>query len=145
MKKLFALSVLIFYIATSLAGCSGRSHIIVGNTRPAISPSEVKIYIHPPKQFEEIAIIEGTSQSSWAATDQGKTDVAMERLKEEAASLGANGILLNYTGNQYAGSVGSGAATGYGSGSSAYGVGSSSAVYIKNTKGMAIYVVEEYP
>ena len=143
MKNLFALSALIFFITTSLVGCSGRSHIIVGNTRPAISPSEVKIYIRPPKQFEEIAIIEGSSHSSWAATDQGKTDVAMERLKEEAASLGANGIILNYSGSQYAGSVSSGSATGYGSGSTAYGVGASTATYIKTTKGMAIYVIEE--
>ena len=42
---------------------------------------------------------------------QGKTNVVMDRLKAEAAKLGANGILLKGVGDQAGGSVGMGYAT----------------------------------
>ena len=38
-------------------------------------------------------------------SQQGKTNKAIERLKEEAAELGANGILLTGAGDQYGGTV----------------------------------------
>jgi hypothetical protein len=42
---------------------------------------------------------------------QGTTNVVMDRLKAEAAKLGANGILLEGVGDQAGGSVGTGYAT----------------------------------
>jgi hypothetical protein len=125
-------------ISLIIVGCSASSHIVVGQTRPPISPSMVKLYSKAPAKYEEIAIIDSSSKSSWAITDQGKVDVAIERLKEEAASLGANGILIQLTGDISTGSVGVGSATAYGN--SAYGYGISSSVLHKVAKGMAIYV-----
>ena len=90
-----------------LAGCA-TSHMMIGNPRPPISPSEVKIYLHPPAQYEEIAVIDTSSKDSWSFTSQGKMDVVVARLKEEAAKLGANGVLLHSEGDQYAGSVSTG-------------------------------------
>lgn len=118
-------------------GCSNSSHIVVGQTRTAISPDQVKLYTKPPANYEEIAIIDASSKSSWAITDQGKIEKAIERLKIEAASLGANGILIGVsgTGDLSTGSVG--VATG-GYGNTAYGV-SGNAMH-KTAKGMAIYV-----
>lgn len=69
---------------------------------------------------------------------QGKTNVVMDRLKAEAAKLGANGILLEGVGDQAGGSVGTGYATA--SGHSAFGFGSASTVYHKKGGGLAIYV-----
>ena len=135
--KLFIYSLVSFMII----GCSASSHIVVGQTRPAISPSMVKLYNKAPEKYDEIAIIDSSSKSSWAVTDQGKVDVAIERLKEEAASLGANGILIQLTGDMSTGSVGVGSATAYGN--SAYGYGISSSVLHKVAKGLAIYVYKE--
>ncbi len=75
-------------------------------------------------------------------TAQGKTDKVVERLKEEAAKLGANGVLLQGIGDQPAGSVGSGFGSATASGNSAFGVGfgSSAAIYAKSGSGLAIYV-----
>jgi hypothetical protein len=72
----------------------------------------------------------------------GKTNAVMERLKNEAAKLGANGILLSGVGDQASGSVGSGFGTATGSGHTAFGVGfgSSATVFQKKGDGMAIYV-----
>lgn len=131
-------SIYIVLIVLGIISCSASSHIILGKTRPPISPEQVKLYSKPPAKYEEIAIVDSSSKSSWAATDQGKTDVAIRRLKEEAASLGANGILIQVTGDVSAGSVGVGTANAYGG--AAYGYGISSSVFYKAAKGMAIYV-----
>ena len=132
-KTIFTLSVVII-----LFGCAASSHVIVGETRAPISPEEVRLYSKPPANHEEIAIVESSSKNSWAVTDQGKTDVAIQRLKEQAASLGANGILINVTGDIATGSVGMGSANTYGN--TTYGSGVSSSVLHKVAKGMAIYV-----
>ena len=122
-----------------IVGCTPSSHIVVGQTREPISPDKVKLYTKPPENYEEIAIVDASSHTSWAVTDQGKIEKAIERLKEEAASLGANGVLIGVsgTGDLSTGSVG--VATG-GYGNTAYGV-SSNAMH-KTAKGMAIYVHE---
>ena len=132
-KSIFALS-----IAIIMAGCASSSHVIVGKTRAPLSPEEVRLYSKPPANYEEIAIVDSSSKNSWAVTDQGKIDVAIQRLKEQAASLGANGILINVTGDIATGSVGVGSANSYGN--TAYGYGISSSVLHKAAKGMAIYV-----
>jgi hypothetical protein len=124
-----------------LAGCVS-SHVLVGTPRPPITPDQVKIYLHPPAKYDEIAVLESSSRASFAMTAQGKTDKVIERLKEEAAKLGANGVLLQGIGDQPAGSVGSGFGSATASGNSAFGVGfgSSAAIYAKSGSGLAIYV-----
>jgi hypothetical protein len=132
MKKLLALILL----TATLAGCA-TSSVVVGTVRPAISPTAVKLYLHPPKKFEEVALLESSSQASFAFTDQGKMDVVIERMKEEAARLGANGILLNGTRNQTVGSIGTGSFSGN------VGFGVSGGLVQKSGNGVAIFVVEE--
>ena len=126
-----------------LAGCAS-SHVMVGNARPPILPSEVHIYLHPPARYEEIAILDSSSRHSFAFTSQGKMDVVIERLKEEAAKLGANGILLQSEGDQYAGTVGTGVGSATASGNTAWGVGTgvSAGVFHKAASGIAIYVAD---
>ena len=137
-------------LATSLAlaalsGCV-TSHIIVGKVRPAISPDQVQLYLHPPSaKYEEVALLDTNSRHSFSFTAQGKTNAVIERLKAEAAKLGANGILLNGVGDQAVGSVstGIGGATGAGNTTVGIGVGSSGTVYVKSGSGVAIYVETE--
>ena len=82
----------------SIFGCTPSSHIVVGQTREPISPDKVKLYTTPPEKYEEVAIVDASSHASWAVTDQGKIEVAIQRIKEEAATLGANGILIGVSG-----------------------------------------------
>jgi len=122
----------------TLSGCAS-SYVLVGQARPPISPDQVHIYLHPPAvKYDEIALLDSSSKGSFSFTDQGKTNTVIERLKEEAAKLGANGILLNGVGDQAAGSVGTGFASG--GAHSAVGFGSSAAVFNKAGSGLAIYV-----
>ncbi len=124
----------------ALTGCASSS-VLVGTKRPPIDPAQVRIYIDPPARFEKVAMLDAGSRNSWAITDQGKTNKVMERLKQEAADLGANGILIGGLGDQQVGSVGSGQAWGYGN--TAYGFGVSSGVFQKKGAGLAIFVFEE--
>lgn len=82
-----------------LSGCA-TSSVVVGKVRPAIAPTEVKIYVRAPAKYEEIALLESSSKSSWAFSEQGKMDAVMLNMKTEAARLGANGVLLSGTGNE---------------------------------------------
>ena len=134
------LTVLFLGVVMATAGCAS-SHILVGKARPPISPEQVKVYLRPPAKYEEIALLEASSKNSLAVTQQGKTNKAIERLREEAAQLGANGILLQGSGTEYGGSVNTGAATA--TGNTAYGTGVSFAVMHKAASGMAIFVYAE--
>src|ERR1700733_11385612 len=80
--------------ALALAGCSTSSHVLLGTPRPPIPPDQVRVYTVPPLHYEQIASINANSSGSLALTGQQNMDKAMERMKVEAAKLGANGILL---------------------------------------------------
>lgn len=117
--------------------------MLVGTARPPISPEQVKIYLHPPAQYEEIAIVDASSRGGAPSfTDQQKMNKTLARLKEQAAELGANGILLEGVGDREAGAVGTSFGTANANGNHAYGTGFgfSGTAFEKTGKGLAIYV-----
>ena len=124
-------------ILALLAGCANSSHIITGQTRPPLSPSQVRLYDRPPAKYEEIGIIEASSRGAFAIGDQAKIDTVIARLKEQAAELGANGVLLESTGTESSGGVVMGTATGT---NPSFGTGIYSAAFHKTGKALAIYV-----
>jgi hypothetical protein len=115
---------------------------MIGPARPPISPDSVRIYSQPPPHDEQIAHLDATSQGSFAITSQQNMDKAISRLKEEAAKLGANGVLLQGVADQQSGSIGTGVGNSSYSGNSAVGVGvgGSFGIYNKAVTGLAIYV-----
>lgn len=130
-------SVITLFLAVFLTGCAS-SHVLVGAARPPIEPEQVRVYLEPPASYETVALLEASNRGALNFTDQGRTNTVIWRLKEEAAALGANGILLQGMGNQYAGSVGSGNA--WVAGNHAYGAGFTAAVMNRTGSGLAIYV-----
>ena len=98
--QLFLLIVLIIN-----QGCYPVSHIIIGEKKTPINAYKVKIYHDFPNEYQKIAMIEASSDfalkdMSIEITDQQKTDKALARLKEEAASLGANGVVIQNLSNK---------------------------------------------
>ena len=82
-----------------LKSCYPVSHIIIGEAQAPINYVDVKVYYDYPDVYEKIAIIEASSDIAFKDfsiefTHQQKTNKALDRLKKEAASLGANGIVL---------------------------------------------------
>jgi hypothetical protein len=128
--------------ALAVAACAPSSHILTGTPRPLIPPSEVKIYSSPPAHFEEIALLDATSKSVLGPGGQKAMDKVIERLKIEAAKLGANGIIIGDIADRQTGSIGSGVGSDSYSRNSAVslGVGGSLGIYKKTGKGTAIYV-----
>jgi hypothetical protein len=130
-------------IASLLLGCAAESHVLIGTQRPAISPDQVRVYLHPPAKYEEVAIVDASSRGGAPSfTDQQKTNKVIERLKEEAASLGANGILLEGVGDEQVGTVGTGFGSATANGNTAHGTGFgiSANAFMKSGKGLAIFV-----
>ncbi|MBL8421816.1 MAG: hypothetical protein JNK92_14425 [Dechloromonas sp.] len=132
-------------VSSILLSACASSAIVVGKIRPAIAPEQVKLYLSPPKKYEEVALLESSSRGSFAVTEQGKMNKVVELLKEEAAKIGANGILLRSSGNESGGSVNVGTGTATAVGGTAYGTGIGTSVGIihKGGTGIAIFVEEE--
>jgi hypothetical protein len=124
------------------AACSTSSHVLVGKARPPVAPESVRVYYSPPPKYEEIATVNASSQGSLALTSQQNMDKAMQRLKAEAARLGANGILLQTVHDTQSSSIGAGGGgASYGPNSATgVGVGGSFALTSKVVQGLAIYV-----
>ena len=85
--------------------CHPVSHIVVGSKRVPISPEDVKVYLDYPESYEKIALVDAGSNFSFKDSVilfawQSKMNKALERLKVEAANLGANGILIVNTDNK---------------------------------------------
>jgi hypothetical protein len=99
--------------------------------------------LHPPaSNNDDIANLSATSRGSFSITTASKMNKVIQRLKNEAAKLGANGILLHGVGDQAGGSVGAGVSTETNSGNSPYGLGfGASAFFLQMSgDGVAIYV-----
>jgi hypothetical protein len=114
-----------------LAGCATGSVIITGNVRPAIDPAGVKIYLEPPSKYETIGIVEASSDVDFSS--QAAQDRVIKELKNQAAKIGANGVLLINVSNQSRGT------TGFYSD----GVFYAGSTEIKTAHGQAIYVIQE--
>jgi hypothetical protein len=135
-------------LALALAACAApSSHILVGAARPPISPTDVKIYLQPPPSFEEVGVLNASADSMFGTGGQTSVDKVIQRLKEEAAKLGANGIILEGMSDQQTGSVGGGSGSASASGNTAVGVGlgGSLGIFKKTGHARAIFVPPEPP
>lgn len=118
-------------LALSLAACAS-SHVLVGQKRAPIPVDQVRVYLEPPARYEQVALLDSTSRGSMALTPQQRTTKAVERLKAEAAKLGANGVLLQGVGSQ--------TTSGVGYVDPGAGIASMSDAIHKTGSGVAIYV-----
>jgi len=140
---------LLLMIFSILVGCTivDGGSIITGMERGPISPDEVRIYRIAPDEYEEIAIVSASAGHDFKK-DSALMESAIQRLKEEAAKVGANGVLLSNIDERDASSTtttyGSASASGS-DGSSVYASGSSVSVDRGDTytriRGLAIYVL----
>lgn len=83
------------FLCLLLASCTimDGGAVVTGNTRAPISPQVVKLYREAPEKFDEIAIVSSSAGHDFRK-NSGLMDSAVERLKEEAAKVGANGVIL---------------------------------------------------
>ncbi|AMG39441.1 hypothetical protein AL504_27615 [Achromobacter xylosoxidans] len=83
-------------MAALCAGCADGTAIPTGNRHAPSLASAVRFYSDPPHApYEVVGLVK--AESSAGLTAQESMEYAIEELKKQAASLGANGVLL--TGN----------------------------------------------
>jgi hypothetical protein len=125
-----------------LIGCASSSPVLLGTPHPAIGAEQVKIYSTAPPKFDEIAILDASSKSVFGTGGQKTTDKVIERLKVQAAKLGANGLILEGFEESETASIGTGVGSESYSRNSTVGVGASGSfgVFKKTGKGRAIFV-----
>jgi hypothetical protein len=128
-------------LIAGLGGCASSQIVLVGQPRPAISPAQVQIYLEPPESpYREIANLSASSRGSLAVTAAAKMDKVVTRLKEAAASVGANGVLLHGVSDQTAAALGAGIGTDSSHSPYVRGVGTSVLFSQEAGDGVAIFV-----
>ena len=129
----------------SVVGCV-TSRQLTGAVRPPISPEHVQLFLEPPlRAYREIAIIDTSSKHSLAFSAEGKADVVIRRLKEEAAKLGANGLVLQEIADGPIRSVGTGLSADMegARGTISLGVFGSTLTAQKFGRGVAVYLEQD--
>ena len=138
MRLAFAFAALVLL----LAGCANTSHVMIGDSRPPITPDQVRVYTTPPPRYHEVALLE-TQSGSFTYGEQNKMNAVLEHLRKAAADLGANGVLLQEQGNaRSGGGVGVGVGGGHWGGHTGVsgGVGIDISPAQKHARAMAIYI-----
>jgi hypothetical protein len=128
-------------LVTMLAACASSSSILTGAPRAPISAAEVRVYTHAPPSFEEIAILNASRESASAEGERAFTKM-IENLKQRAALVGANGLLLEDFSDAQALSLstGLGSETYTHNGSISLGVAGWFGIAKRSAKGRAIFV-----
>ena len=131
-----------------LSGCTivDGSTIVTGVARKPISIDQVRIYRTAPKKYEEIAMVSSSAGHDFKS-NSSLVETAILRLKQEAAKVGANGVLLSGFKERDAATTSSnfGNVQAYGNdGSSAFATGSSVSINrgdaYTRVRGLAIFV-----
>jgi hypothetical protein len=130
-----------------ISGCAPASHVLVGPARAPIAVEQVLIYTQPPPDSQDVAILNASSNSVFSPGGQRVTDKVIQRLKVQAAQLGANGVVLQGFSDRVTGSLGTGLGSDSYSGHSAVGVGAGASfgIFKKTGEALAIYVPPAEP
>lgn len=92
MKKIFAIAVL----SAVTVGCtSPASHIVTGKVLTATDAQNVVILTEKPNNYSEIAVLTTSHEHLAHRNDETIAEDVEYYLKKEAASLGANAVILS--------------------------------------------------
>lgn len=124
-----------------LVGCATSSQILTGTPRAPIAANEVRVYTQAPESFYEIAVLSASRQTIPSAGERAIRKM-IETMKNQAALLGANGLLLEDFSDAQNFSLGTslGSDTYTHNGSISVAAGASLGVVKKTAKGRAIFV-----
>lgn len=120
---------ILFLTTLTLSGCAGDSPQVIGETKPALEDwTSVIVLTEMPEGAEQIAIVEASSVIRSSA--QRSLDDAINKLKLQAAQVGANAVVLE---SRSRSSLAGGA-------SSKQGTGPSGTTHLQNVQGVAVYL-----
>ncbi|MGC1389129.1 MAG: hypothetical protein WA807_14050 [Steroidobacteraceae bacterium] len=141
-SSLKSLSIRVGVVAAmlSVGGCV-TSQVLIGGPRAPILAEQVQLCLEPPANtYQKIAIIDSSSKYSWAFSAGAKDEVVIRRLKQAAAKLGANGILLQEITDSPIESIGAAAGTEFTGARGTIGLGLGGSVSLSEKYGRAIAI-----
>ncbi len=100
-------------VLCALAGGCAQQIVPSTGTRTPTSPDTVKIYAQAPKQYEKLGTITIPVGGDVKWDERGDAKLGFKLLREKAAALGANGVLLATDPGQSDGRVTAGDGTEY--------------------------------
>jgi len=77
---------------TCIGGCTTGSAVATGQERSPIDPAAVTLYFDPPADYEVVGIVEAASDA-FPFYKKTALERAFAELKEQAAKIGANGVI----------------------------------------------------
>jgi hypothetical protein len=130
--SVLALPVLLF-------GCSSGSHVVTGQQMPELEVEQVAIFEQAPAfDYKVVGTVKASSDNGF--TEDSRKEKATQELKEQAAKIGANGVILDevtqLSFRRLGTGVGISAGSGGGIGTS---IGSSFSFPTTEAKGTAIF------
>jgi len=81
-------------VASAVGGCAKSQVVPSAGPREATTPAQVKIYEKAPKKYEVLGALNVPISGDVRWDARGDADAGFERLRTDAAALGANGVLL---------------------------------------------------
>jgi len=106
-------ALLVACLAACVAGCVQTSVTRLGEASyPPTTPEAVTIYLEEadiPGPYEKIALIQAQGESNWTSTEQ-----MLDKVREDAAAVGATGVLIEGVDEPSAGAKVAGAFLGTG-------------------------------
>ena len=140
-------SLLLLLVAATLAACASTPRV-TGTARAPIDPAMVRVYYSAPTvPYEEVARLDVAS-GSFTFGSQARTNDVIDRLRRQAAQLGANGVVLLGTADAGGGtgvSIGGSGGSFGGRGYSGVGVGVTVSPSQRQASGIAIFVPAAQP
>jgi hypothetical protein len=91
--KVLAAAALLAVFSAGVAGCATGSAIATGTPRTPTRTADVKLYLDPPAHYETLGLVEAETIASSIAT-QATQNILFDGLKRQAATLGANGVIV---------------------------------------------------
>ncbi|MBU2320306.1 MAG: DUF4156 domain-containing protein, partial [Gammaproteobacteria bacterium] len=122
-----------------LFGCSSGSHVVTGQQLPELEVEQVTVFEEVPAfDYKVIGTVRASSDNGF--TEDSRKEKATQELKEQAAKIGANGVILDevtqLSFRRLGTGVGISAGSGGGIGTS---IGSSFSFPTTEAKGTAIF------
>ena len=75
-----------------ISGCTTGTAVVTGQERSPIDPGAVTLYAEPPAQYEVVGTVEAASDVL-LFSEEAAQERAFAELKEQAAKIGANGVI----------------------------------------------------
>ena len=87
------------FLALFLFSCASGNQIVTGTVHEATSPENIELYSEIPGTAEIIAVM--SVSNGWKITAQRNVDSSLQKLKKQAAALGANGLFIENLSNEH--------------------------------------------